>query len=59
VAVCIFRGISLIKLEHKPLKENMPEKSRSERNIQPKEAKEPEDRSLPILPFPTLSCHYR
>src|SRR5690348_727848 len=28
----------------------MPEKSRSERNIQPKEAKEPEDRSLPILP---------
>src|SRR5437867_10984114 len=28
----------------------MPEKSRSERNIQPKEPKEPEDRSLPILP---------
>jgi ATP-dependent Lon protease len=28
----------------------MPEKSRSERNIQPKESKEPEDRSLPILP---------
>jgi ATP-dependent Lon protease len=28
----------------------MPEKSRSERNIQPRESKEPEDRSLPILP---------
>src|SRR2546430_16370302 len=28
----------------------MPEKSRSERNIQPKEPKEPEERSLPILP---------
>src|SRR5438128_1914253 len=28
----------------------MPEKSRSERNIQAKEPKEPEDRSLPILP---------
>src|SRR5436189_1407524 len=28
----------------------MPEKSRSERNIQPKEPKEPDDRSLPILP---------
>src|SRR5438094_8822849 len=28
----------------------MPEKSRSERNIQPKERKEPEDRSLPVLP---------
>jgi ATP-dependent Lon protease len=50
VVVCIFRGVSLIKPGHKPLKENMPEKSHSERNIQPKKSKDPEDQSLPILP---------